>query len=184
MSAGGGEEADRRIARLLDTAGEALALAAREIQEAERFAARWRWVAVGLVAALQAALAAALSGYATARPQDIADPAAPQQLAPLGLLLRRARSRQYLNPPERLILPLAEEAAIQRLISLRNAAVHAATMAPSASPAVDAAAALRLIRHLVLTHPAFDPAPHTAVLVMAGEALVRLEQICTRLTAE
>ncbi len=183
MPSGAGEAVDRRAGRLLETAGEALALAAREIQEADRFPARWHWVAVGLVTALQAALAAALSGYVTARPEDIADPSAPERLAPVGLLLRRAGSGQYLNPPERLSLPQADHDAILRLVSLRNMAIHAADGEVPLSPAADAGVALGHIRHLLFAAPAFDGATHGVTLALAGEALRELELKCAGLTA-
>ena len=82
-------------------------------------------MAVGLVAALQAALVAALSGYESARPEDAEDPSRPERLGPVALLLRRARAQEYLNPPERLDLSGEAQRGIAAVIDARNDVLHA-----------------------------------------------------------
>ncbi len=90
-----------RIAASLDSVDEALRMARREVAGVDADAARWHWVSVGLVIALQGALVAALSGYETAADADVVDPSSPERFAPVTLLLRRARSTDFLNAPER-----------------------------------------------------------------------------------
>ncbi|MFN3609182.1 MAG: hypothetical protein ACK4Y9_08970, partial [Hyphomonas sp.] len=104
-----------RIGDALEAALEALRLAGRELVGTQTQPERWRWVALGLVSALQAALVAALSAYASARPEDVANPPQPGRIAPVGLLLRRARSSEYLNAPERLDLTGAQVRAVEDL---------------------------------------------------------------------
>jgi len=89
-----------RIGPALAAVLEGLKLARRELAGAETDPPRRRWVPVALVSALQAGLVAALSGYESAREGDVTDPSQPDRIAPVALLLRRARSAEYLNPPE------------------------------------------------------------------------------------
>ncbi|MEZ6013370.1 MAG: hypothetical protein R3C08_16050, partial [Hyphomonas sp.] len=70
-----------RIAPALDAVLEGLKLARRELAGSESDPPRRRWVAVGLVSALQAGLVAALSGYESAGEGDIADPSQPDRVA-------------------------------------------------------------------------------------------------------
>lgn len=147
---------DIRIGDALEAALEALRLAGRELAGTQAQPERWRWVALGLVSALQAALVAALSGYASARPGDVANPSQSGQVAPVALLLRRARSSEHLNAPERLDLTGAQVRALEDLTAMRNAAVHGLGFKVPEAPHALASVAVDVIGHLLLTHPAFE----------------------------
>ncbi len=176
MSAGS-IPADRqgRIAAALDGVLEALRFAAREAAGAHADPARWRWVALGLTSALQGALVAALCGYETAQPSDIQNPSQPERLAPVGLLLRRAMSADFLNPPERVELSRSALRRIERVIELRHAAVHALSIDMPADPGADARELAALVRFLLLAHPSFSPEQHAGRLAPIEAALRGLE---------
>jgi hypothetical protein len=105
---------------------EGLKLARRELAGRQpQIRPACRWVPVALVSALQAGLVAALSGYESAGEGDVTDPAQPDRFAPIALLLRRARSTKYLNPPELLELPgRLVTRGIETLGATRNAVLH------------------------------------------------------------
>lgn len=154
-----------RISTALAACLEGVRLAHREGQGVVAAPLHWRWVCVGLVSALKAALVTALSGYETARDEDIADPSEPSRMAPITLLLRRASAAQYLNAPEQLDLPRSLSQRVDRVIALRNATLHALGGDVPETILPDVSACLNLIEHLTLKHPAFDPAPHVLVRV-------------------
>ena len=155
---------DTRIGDALEAALEALCLAGRELAGTEAQPERWRWVALGLVSALQAALVAALSGYASARPEDVANPSQSDRVAPIALLLRRARSSEHLNAPERLDLTGAQARRLEDLVSMRNAAVHGLGFQLPEKPAALAGVAVDVITHLLLASPAFETRRFVRVL--------------------
>lgn len=163
----------RRIAPALDAVHEGLKLAHRELAGSREDPPRRRWVAVGLVSALQAGLVAALSGYECAEEGDIADPSQPERIAPVTLLLRRARSAEYLSPPEQLEMTGSEARRIERVIAARNSALHGlgAEELPEEMSWNDAyRSVLRVLQQVCLTHPAFPEAGHGVV-----RALIRDE---------
>jgi hypothetical protein len=131
----------------------------------------WDWLAIGLVMALQASLVVALTGYETANPSDVLDPsnAAGEKQAPVALMLRRVRSADYLNPPERLDLPVSASKGAQKLLAHRNAVMHGPTDVAPPETARHAGHTLNIIEHLLLLHPAFDSAPHTIELTHIGD---------------
>lgn len=147
---------ETRIRLALDGAIEALKLARREAEGAREDRQRLRWVAVGMVSALQCALVAALSGYDTATLEAVLDPPQDDRVAPVSLLLRRARSQEYLSPPEKLELTTGRLHAIERVVSLRNAGVHGLDAEPPESFFRDAETLLDVISHLAVHAPAFD----------------------------
>lgn len=165
---------ETRIADALEAALEALRLAVRELAGTDTQPERWRWVALGLVSALQAALVAALSGYASARPEDVANPSQSDRVAPITLLLRRARSSEHLNAPERLDLTGAQVRGLEELVAMRNAAVHGLGFALPENPSALARAAVDVIRHLLLTHPAFDVSGFVLFLSLIDRELTAL----------
>lgn len=173
------EDRGERVRLALDAALEALRLARREAEAAGEDAARLRWAALGLVSALQGALVAALSGYDTADTSAVLNPSQPDRIAPVALLLRRARSAELLNAPERVEINAARQRALERLIAVRNGAVHALPTGVPETFGPDARVAAGLLRFLVLDAPAFDP--HKVSLLVAGFRieLDRLEQALT-----
>ena len=173
-----------RISEALETALEALKLALREEEGARADPARRRWTALGLVSALQAALVAALSGYDTAKEDAVEDPSHPDRIAPVPLLLRRARSHEYLNDPERLVLSGSHQRAIDRIIAMRNAAVHALRVETPETFAADALAAVHLIRHLVLEAPAFGRGSARLQVVLIGDVLTALQALVSEDTRD
>ncbi|ABI78235.1 hypothetical protein HNE_3211 [Hyphomonas neptunium ATCC 15444] len=172
---------ETRIGDALEAALEALKLARRELVATDEEPGRWRWVALGLVSALQAALVAALSGYATARLEDVANPSQPNRIAPVTLLLRRARSPEHLNPPERLDLTGSQVRALEALTALRNAAVHGLGFDVPAAPHAMALAAVDVIRHLLLVHPAFEVSRFVLFLSLIDRELSLLGAALTAL---
>lgn len=171
-------DAETRTRDALAAALSALRLARREIEAAEAEPERWRWAALGLVSALQAALVAALSGYDTARAEDIANPSQPERIAPVALLLRRARSSEHLEPPERLDLSGSAVRRLDTLIALRNAAVHGLGFHPPPEPFGLVQAGAGVIRHLLLDAPAFRPDRFAALLARIGQELTAIDRIC------
>lgn len=161
----------RRVSAALEAVHAALGLAQREAEGAAVDAGRLRWAALGLVSALQGALVAALSGYETAEVDAVLDPSHPERIAPLALLLRRARSEEFLNPPERPETSGSDQRAIERVMAVRNAAVHALPAGVPESFASDAARLAALIRHLVIEAPAFDPVPLRVVTALISDEL-------------
>lgn len=160
-----------------------MGLAAREAARTREDPGAWRWVAVGLVIALQGACVCALSGYETAEPGDVLDPASAKKLAQWGAreaglargprpagrlaavetLLRRVSSRDYLVDPERLDITRRRRDEALKLVEIRNAVVHFTGQGDIADPGempAPVTAACEIIRHLVHDRPAFDPAPH------------------------
>ena len=137
---------------------------------------RWRWIAVGLVTALKASAITALSAYETAAPEDVLDPANPGRVAPLAMLLRRARSEQYLAPPERLDVPLSHLEAARRLAAYRNEVVHGADARRPATLCVDSRTSLGMIAHFLVKAPAFQVAEHGVVCALARDEIAALQQ--------
>lgn len=166
-----------RVGLALAAARESLALACREADGARADPGRLRWVALGIVSALQGALVAALSGYDTAETAAILHPSQPDRIAPVALLLRRARSQEFLNPPERVDLSQGGQGAAERILAARNAAVHALSLDIPDSFAGDAQRVLGIIRHLVLEAPAFNAKPHAVTIALLKDDLHRLEKL-------
>lgn len=160
----------------LQAAGEALKLARRELSHVDTAPDSWRWVAVGLVSALQGALVAALQSYETAVPEDVSDPAWPERYAPVALLLRRARSTKYLNAPERLDMPGAMERSIERLLSFRNDVLHAVHPEIPERIGPDCCHLTSLLQHLLVNHPAFNPDAHVFSHVVICDQLTAIER--------
>ncbi len=161
----------RRVAAALEAAHAALGLARREAEGAVGDTGRLRWTALGLVSALQGALVAALSGYETAELDAVLDPSHPERIAPVALLLRRARAEDFLNPPERPEITGSDLRAIERVMAVRNAAVHALPAGVPETFASDAGRVAALIGHLVISAPAFDPAPLRVMTALISDDL-------------
>lgn len=157
------------VGQALRSAVEALRLARRELEAADADPARWRWVALGLVTALQGSLVAALAGYETAEDDAIRNPSSPDRIAPTALLLRRSRSNDYLVPPERVKLAAGQIRRIERVIELRNSAVHGLDFEVHEGVRDDIRAVLDLIEHLVFRHPAFDPKGYQLLLALISD---------------
>lgn len=170
------EDRGRRVAAALEATHAALGLAQRETEGAALDAGRLRWAALGLVSALQGALVAALSGYETAGIDAVLDPSHPERIAPVALLLRRARGDEFLNPPERPEISGSDQRAVERVMAVRNAAVHALPAGLPESFAADAARLAALIRHLVIEAPAFDPAPFRIVTALISDELRNVQK--------
>lgn len=164
---------ERRVRAGLEAACEGLEEAGRQAE-----AGGWRWCAIALTMALQGALVAALSGYETAVPEDVAHPSEEGRVAPLQTLLRRAASPDYLADPERLSGRNSEVRSAMALRELRNRAMHVA-LSGSPNDFADVAdlapGPLALIRHLVLDAPAFDAASNHMLVNRARAGLQRLE---------
>ncbi|MDP3458761.1 MAG: hypothetical protein Q8S09_05750 [Hyphomonas sp.] len=168
------EDRETRVRLALAAALEALKLARREAEGAAADPVRLGWAALGIVSALQGALVAALSGYETATTDAVLNPSQPEWIAPVALLLRRVRSGEYLNAPERLELSGRQQRALDRVIDVRNAAVHALSVGIPETFVQDVCIAVRLIEHLVLDAPAFDPAPVRVVSALIADELKAL----------
>lgn len=167
----------RTVELALRSTVEALRLVRRELMAVEEDPARWRWVALGMVTALQGSLVAALAGYETADPLAITNPSSPDRIAPTALLLRRARSDDYLIPPERVKLTAGEATRIERVIDLRNSAVHGLEFEVAPSIRNDLAAVLGLIDHLVEHHPAFEPADFRLEAVLVADEVRAIRRL-------
>lgn len=173
--------ADRqaRIAASLDSVHEALRFVHRELDGVAADSQRWRWISVGAVIALQGALVAALSGYETAEADDVVDPSHPERYAPVTLLMRRARSTDYLNPPERLVLTAAAARRIEQVIAFRNGVVHGTALGiPGDSESVHGPfrETISAIRHALLVHPAFEPRPHGLVSALIADQVAAISR--------
>ena len=173
-----------RVRLALVAALDALCLARREADGAMQDPARLKWVALGIVSTLQGALVAALSGYETATLEAVLNPSQPERIAPVAFLLRRARSAEYLNPPERVELSGSRQRALERVIHVRNAAVHALSVDMPGTFVADVRAALQLIEHLVLDAPAFDPAPVRVITALIADGIAGLRTALANLEAD
>ncbi|MEQ9504791.1 MAG: hypothetical protein RLO80_00870 [Hyphomonas sp.] len=167
-----GRETRTRLA--LGTALEALKLAQREAVGAAQDKAHWGWVALGLVTALQAALVAGLSGYETAAVEAVQNPSQPERIASGSLLMRRASSAAFLNLPERVDLSGSQLRAVQRVVAVRNAAVHSLGLVLPRTFAADALEVVRLLQHLVLDAPAFDARKFSMQTIFLRDTLAGL----------
>jgi len=152
-------------------------MARREVSGVGEDKQRWRWASVGLVIGLQGALVAALSGYETAADADVVDPSSPERYAPVTLLLRRARSTDYLNAPERLEMTGSTLHQIERLIAYRNAVVHGLGVGDAEGVAKGCRKVLGVVRHLVLSHPAFDASAHHLVCTLISDEISGIERL-------
>ena len=164
-----------RIGPALDAVLEGLKLARRELAGSESDPPRRRWVAVGLVSALKAGLVAALSGYESAGEGDVTDPSQPGRIAPVTLLLRRARSAEYLNLPERLALAGSGLRQVETVIAARNAVLHGAGTAADTPVNEAFHSVLQVLRQVCLTHPAFDMSPHGVTLALIRDEISALD---------
>ena len=166
-----------RQASALRACLEALRLVAREVRGADKDPERGRWVAVGLAAALQGALIAALSGYETAKPEDVMGTGITDHYAPVALLLRRARSSAHLASPERLQVTSADQKALQEVIERRNAALHGSPLEAPQAACDLIPVCLKVLRHLIVEHPAFNSAEHPLVMACLKDELERLSDV-------
>lgn len=169
-----------RIGPALATVLEGLKLARRELAGSEADPPRRRWVPVALVSALQAGLVVALSGYESAGEGDVTDPSQPDRIAPVALLLRRARSAEYLIPPERLELPGRTVRDIETVAAARNAVLHGILNGPGMAgnlPVNDAFhSVLQVLQQVCLTHPAFAVEGHGVMLALIRDEISALRQ--------
>ena len=152
--------ASEKVGPALAAALEGLKLAHRELDHVDQDPERWRWVAVGLVTAINCAIIAALSGYETALEEDTADLKMPGRVAPLKLLLRRARSDRYLLPPEQLPATSGQVDAVLRLAEYRNEVVHGVLAGRPSTIIRDGQIVVGMVTHLVCLAPAFDRSNH------------------------
>ena len=152
-------------------------MARREMSGTGEDAARWRWVSVGMVIALQGALVAALSGYETAADDDVVDPSSPERYAPVTLLLRRARSEEFLNTPERVEMTGSVLRQIERLVTFRNGVVHGLGADDDEGLAKGCRKVLGVVRHLVLSHPAFHAPQHHLVCALISDEISGIERL-------
>lgn len=173
----------RRVRLALEGAYEALRLARREAEGANGDPARLRWVALGSISTLQGMLVAALSGYETASLDAVTNPARPDRIAPVALLLRRARSGEYLNPPERVELSGSRQRAIERVMDVRNSAVHALALDLPGTLVADLRAVLQLIEQLTFEAPAFDPASVRLFTALFADEVAGLRRALAKLDA-
>ncbi len=178
------EDRGLRVRMALEAAHEALGLARREAAGALQDTARLRWVALGIVSTLQGVLVAALSGYETAELEAVLNPSQPERIAPVAFLLRRARSGEYLNSPERVELSGSRQRALERVIDVRNAAVHALSVEIPETFAADVRTALHLIEHLVIDAPAFDPAPVRVITALIADDIAGLRAALSNLAGD
>ncbi len=173
-----------RIKASLDAVHEALRMARREAAGVEADPERWRWIAVGMVIALQGALVAALSGYESADAADVIDPSTPERFAPVALLLRRARSTDYLNSPQRLELTASQVRQIEHVVTYRNGVVHGWG---GGGPADDESVMrgcrriVQVVGHAVLVHPSFDAAGHGVICALIADEVAGLERMLVAL---
>ena len=166
--------APEKVGPALAAALEGLKLARRELDHVEQDSERWRWVAVGLVTALKCATLAALSGYETASVEDTADLKTRGKVAPLRLLLRRARSD--LAPPEQLPATGGQVDAVLRLAEYRNEVVHGVLANRPNMIISDGQVAMDMIAHFVVRAPAFDPANHAVYCALLSDEVSAITQ--------
>jgi hypothetical protein len=102
----------------------------------------------------------------------------------VAFLLRRARSGEYLNSPERVELSGSRQRALERVIDVRNAAVHGLSVEIPDTFVRDMRVAAGLVRHLVLEVPAFDPAPVRVVSALITDELTALEAALREMPAD
>ncbi|KCZ86652.1 hypothetical protein [Hyphomonas jannaschiana] len=166
----------QRIGPALGAVLEGLKLARREFEGSTADPPRQRWVPVALVSALQAGLVAALSGYESAGEGDVTDPAQPDRTAPVALLLRRARSTEYLNPPELLELPGRTVRDIETLVTARNAVLHGPDVSeiPVRNDAYHSV--LQVLQQVCLMHPAFPVEEHGILLALIRDEISAFER--------
>ena len=165
----------QRIGPALAAVLEGLKLARRELAGSETDPPRRRWVPVALVSALQAGLVAALSGYESAGEGDATDPSQPDRFAPIALLLRRARSAEYLNPPELLELPGRAVRDIELVVAARNGALHGPETAENL-PVNDAfRSVLLILQQVCLDHPSFPVEGHGVMLALIRDEISALQ---------
>lgn len=129
---------------------------------------------VGLSIALHGACLLALTGYDTARPEDLAHPTDSARFAPLQLLMRRVRSAEYLQAPELLNVSRGELRALDDLRTWRNGVVHAHQIDVPEEAEMCLSVAVRIIRYLVLDHPSFSAAGQGVVLTLIDHELAAL----------
>ena len=165
-----------RIGPALAAVLEGLKLARRELAGSETDPPRRRWVSVALVSALQSGLVAALSGYESAGEGDVTDPSQPDRFAPIALLLRRARSPEYLNPPELLELPGRVLRDIERVVAARNGVLHGPD--GSEKPEVNDSyrSVLLILQQICLSHPSFPVEGHGVILALIRDEISALER--------
>ena len=166
-----------RIAASLDSVHESLRLVQRELSGVREDGARWRWAAIGMVIALQGALVTALSGYETAQDADVEDPSSPDRFAPVALLLRRARSAEYLNAPERVEMTGSAVRQIEHLVAYRNTVVHGLGMSEGEGVAKGCQRGLEIVRYVLLAYPAFDVSRHHLICALISDELSRIEPL-------
>ncbi|MEZ6000110.1 hypothetical protein [Hyphomonas sp.] len=166
----------QRIGPALAAVLEGLKLARRELAGSEMDLPRRRWVPVALVSALQAGLVATLSGYESAGEGDVTDPAQPDRFAPIALLLRRARSTEYLNPPELLELPGRVLRDIETVVVARNGVLHGpdGVKKPEVNDAYRSI--LQVLQQICLTHPSFPVEGHGVILALIRDEISALER--------
>lgn len=173
-----------RITASLDAVHEALRMARREAAGIEADPQRLRWTAVGMIIALQGALVAALSGYESADAADVIDPSTPECFAPVALLLRRARSLDYLNPPERLELTASQVRQIEHVVTYRNGVVHGSSgggQADNESVMRGCRRIVQVVGHAVLAHPSFEAARHGIICALIADEVSGLERMLVAL---
>ena len=118
-------------------------------------------------------------GFERIREGDVVDPSYPERYAPVTLLLRRARSTDYLNPPERLVLTGAAARRIEQVIAFRNGVVHGTSRdihGYSESIHGPFRETFSTIRHVLLVHPAFEPGPHGLVTALIADQLAAISR--------
>ena len=165
-----------RIGPALMAVQEGLKLARRELAGSQTDPPRRRWVPVALVSALQAGLVAALSGYESAGEGDVTDPSQPDRFAPIALLLRRARSTEYLNPPELLELPGRMVRGIETLVTARNAVLHGPGVSESSVGNDAYRSVLQVLQHVCLLHPSFPVEGHGLMLALIRDEISAFER--------
>ena len=118
---------------------------------------------------------AALSAYETANDADTLDLKSPTKVAPLKLLLRRARSDEFLLPPEQLPATARQIEAVLRLAAYRNDVLHGGAGDRAASIVGDANTCVILIRHFLEGAPAFDPSDYAVHCALVSDELTAIE---------
>jgi hypothetical protein len=168
--------ARERIGPALAAVLEGLKLARRELEGSVSDPPRRRWVPVALVSALQAGLVAALSGYESAGEGDVTDPSQPDRIAPVALLLRRARSAEYLNPPELLELPGRMVRDIEAVVIARNTVLHGSDRAETPVVNDTFRSLLYVLHHVCLKHPSFPVEAHGVMLALIRDEISAFER--------